>query len=118
MSIVALLIAVFGYFVLSFVYKGAEKRRGWRKYYKSATWKAQRKKAFAMQGRICAVCGTDQDLQVHHLRYWKWGFPIQGREHPKKDLRILCGMHHRRGYYPDWRIRLDRFLYRITHRTV
>ena len=109
-------VMVVGIFMLAIMFKALDIRRAWRDYYYTDTWQEKRRAAFVIHGRKCAVCGTAQNLQVHHLRYWKWGFPIQGRENPKKDLRVLCKEHHRRGHYPLWRIRLDRWWYRLRNK--
>lgn len=95
-------------FAMLFVYSGAYIRMNWREYYDTDTWKQKREEAFKFHGRKCFICGTKWNLQVHHVRYWKWGYPIQGRENPKKDLAILCRRHHKRGRYTWWEIHEDR----------
>jgi len=97
--------------MLWIICKGWDIRRNWCAYYDTPEWKAKREEAFAVHGRRCAVCGTDKNLQVHHLRYWKWGFPIQGRENATKDLRVLCKEHHPGGLYSAMHIRFDKWCY-------
>ena len=41
-------------------------------YYRTPTWKHKREEAFKIHGKKCAVCDSNENLQVHHLRYRKW----------------------------------------------
>jgi hypothetical protein len=40
-------------------------------------------------GRICAACGTDQNITVHHMSYERLGHELDD------DLLALCLDHHR-----------------------
>lgn len=85
-------------------------------YYRSPAWAQKRIAAYRAHGRHCAVCGSKTDLQVHHLRYRKYGLPIFGREDAQKDLRVLCERHHPRGRYSLLEISARRLFYRMFHR--
>lgn len=79
------------------------KPRPWldyQKYINSARWKTKRKKAIAHYGGKCAVCGSTQNLTVHHKTYKRFG-----RE-KLKDLEVLCRdchciEHENKGYFPS-----------------
>jgi len=87
-------------------------KKDMREYYKTLTWKQKREEAFEIHGRFCAVCKTNENLQVHHLHYRKCLLPIFGRENPKTDLRILCKKHHPKGSYSKLEIWARRFFYK------
>ncbi len=57
-------------------------------YMTSAAWKRKRQFALDYHGIKCSVCGTSENLQVHHKHYRRLG-----RE-KMKDLKVLCeGCH-------------------------
>ena len=64
-------------------------RPDYREYIKSRAWAAKRKEALAYHGRKCAICGSDRNLEVHHLTYKRLG-----RE-KMKDLQVTCKDCHR-----------------------
>lgn len=113
------ILLIVGILLLSFLWIGQvtlakiAAKKDMNAYYKSDEWAHMRRKAYGIHGRKCAVCNTDQNLQVHHLRYRKWFAPIFGRENPKKDLMILCRKHHIRGSYSRSLIRLRRLYLRM-----
>lgn len=81
-------------------------------YYRSEHWKKVRSQAFEYYGRKCAICGTTQRLQVHHLIYKRNGRSVLGREDIQKDLVVLCKKHHPKGYYSLRTIKRDRAAYK------
>ena len=64
-------------------------RPEYRQYINSREWAAKRKEAFQYHGRKCSTCGSEHNLEVHHLTYQRLG-----RE-KMEDLQILCGDCHR-----------------------
>lgn len=54
-------------------------------YLKSGHWKRVKER---FKGSVCYVCGTSENIHVHHKTYKR-----KGRE-PNKDLLPLCGKHH------------------------
>uniref|UniRef100_A0A6M3L6M0 Putative homing endonuclease n=1 Tax=viral metagenome TaxID=1070528 RepID=A0A6M3L6M0_9ZZZZ len=57
-------------------------------YINSKEWKAKRRAAFLHYGKACQICGSTQELSVHHLTYERLG-----RE-KMKDLQVLCNSCH------------------------
>lgn len=90
-------------------------KKDMKAYYNSPVWAQKRREAFAFHGPACAICGTNTNLQVHHLRYRKWFTPIFGRKNVKKDLMILCKAHHPRGRYSRLEIAVRRIFFRLFH---
>jgi 5-methylcytosine-specific restriction endonuclease McrA len=60
----------------------------YREYIHSKQWARKRQQAFLHHGKKCAICGTVQDLQVHHLHYRSLY-----RER-MADLQVLCERCH------------------------
>lgn len=58
---------------------------------KSPEWKAIRLNLLRLRGKKCEVCGSKNNIQVHHLNYKRFG----GNE-LTSDLKILCGKHHQK----------------------
>ena len=58
-------------------------------YIKSAKWWRKRNKALAIHGNKCSICGSTDNLHVHHKHY-----RTLGRENPRTDLQPLCGGCH------------------------
>lgn len=56
-------------------------------------WKSFRKFVFDVRGRKCELCGSEKDLQVHHIHYFKG---LKAWEYSVKDVRILCRECHKR----------------------
>lgn len=71
-------------------------RKGWQRrhserydaYMGSAAWKAKKREAFEWHGRACQVCGSQRNLECHHLHYRTL------TKERMKDLRILCKPCH------------------------
>ncbi len=62
-------------------------------YYRTDWWRAIKGQALEMAGRSCALCGSLLNLHVHHKpQAYKRLF----REHPVRDLTILCRTCHKR----------------------
>lgn len=59
------------------------------KYIASDRWAAIREKAFAHYGRSCCLCGSADNLHVHHRRY-----PQVYGEETMQDLTVLCSKCH------------------------
>lgn len=65
-----------------------KRRKRYKKYLSSATWRRIRKAALERAGYRCEKCGAERDdvrLEVHHLSYAR----CPGRELPE-DLQVLC----------------------------
>lgn len=60
------------------------------KYLYSSTWKDKRREALRLAGYRCCVCGTTNNLNVHHKHY-----KTLYRENPAEDLLVVCRIHHR-----------------------
>lgn len=60
----------------------------YRKYIKSAKWRALKQEVIALRSGACEKCGSKKYLQVHHLNY-KNLFNEQPR-----DLMVLCLICH------------------------
>ena len=58
-------------------------------YYQTDEWKEKSEKRKAIDHYMCAVCGSDECLQVHHRHYRSFG-----HENVEKDLITLCRKHH------------------------
>lgn len=58
-------------------------------YLRSPQWRKKRAKALRAHGSRCAICGTVERLEVHHLHY-----RTLFRESARDDLRILCRECH------------------------
>jgi hypothetical protein len=79
-------------------WKGVNKKRKPKKkrvkppkyhsYIKSPAWKSKRENALKHHGRCCKVCGTSQNIGVHHLTYKNLG------NEKMEDLTVLCWEHH------------------------
>ncbi len=61
-------------------------------------WKKKREDIFKQKGRVCLMCGSVDNLQIHHLRYLKnklaW-------EYDSKDLIVLCCDCHKKKHCID-----------------
>jgi hypothetical protein len=64
----------------------------YRAYLKSRDWSHKRAKKFR-RSQWCAICGSDEQLQVHHLFYRPKLNKTQ-----QSDLRILCDRCHKIGH--------------------
>lgn len=67
---------------------------GYKAYLQSEGWKAKREKMLAQAEYRCNVCGSTEDLCVHHLSYdsLKWDKP--GTE-SESHLIVLCSNCHK-----------------------
>lgn len=57
-------------------------------YLKSNQWREKREVALEMYGRVCGLCGSKHDLQVHHRTYKNIYKELM------EDLMILCESCH------------------------
>jgi 5-methylcytosine-specific restriction endonuclease McrA len=66
----------------------------------SPVWYAIRKWALARANNKCELCGSTNQLSVHHLTYNNLG-----KEHPE-DLKVLCQNCHEKahGIGEGWRV--------------
>lgn len=71
--------------------KAADKRKEWyRNYLKSEHWKKRRARTLKQYGYKCAICGSREHLEVHHLTY-------KNIYHEKdEDLKCLCRGCHKK----------------------
>ena len=58
------------------------------RYLRSKSWQIQRQKFLAHYGCECALCGSKENLHVHHLHY-----QTVGKEKPE-DVAICCRRCH------------------------
>lgn len=58
-------------------------------YLDSPAWAEKRTEALALAENLCAECGRDCDLQVHHMTYARVG------DEEQCDLQVLCERCHR-----------------------
>lgn len=65
-------------------------RMTYQQYMGSAYWKSRRERYFQTFGEACAVCGSTNEVRLHHKRYKPSTF---GRE-PDGHLVTLCNTHH------------------------
>lgn len=61
----------------------------YRLYLKTPAWKSKAKQRAAIDGYQCQLCGSRENLQIHHLTYRHIGF-----ENPWVDLVTLCENCH------------------------
>lgn len=54
-------------------------------YLHSDKWKEQRAKAFAHDGNMCAICGSTEHLDGHHIRYG-----LMGTEQDWLEVLTVC----------------------------
>lgn len=67
-------------------------------YYKTPEWKEKVKKRRAIDGYRCVLCGSNEDLQVHHRHYHSFR-----HEDVENDLVTLCQACHTRVHaYKDF----------------
>ena len=59
----------------------------YKNYLNSSDWKLKRKAKLATTRR-CAICGSEENIDIHHLIY-KDLFNVE-----RKDLRVLCRRCH------------------------
>lgn len=64
----------------------------YREYLASQDWQRKRARKFR-RSQWCAICGSDERLQVHHLFYRR-----QLEKAEQSDLRILCDRCHKIGH--------------------
>jgi len=64
-------------------------QREYRAYLRSPEWRARRRRALALAGDACEVCGKGGRLEVHHTTYARLG------KERLSDLVVLCRRCHR-----------------------
>jgi 5-methylcytosine-specific restriction endonuclease McrA len=62
-------------------------------YINSSDWKNRAAKIKV--GKTCLVCGSKENLQVHHLNYKNLGHEKSG------DIVVLCALHHRKAHFSN-----------------
>ena len=62
------------------------------KYYQTQVWKKRRGYVFKMRGNVCELCGSKDDVQVHHLTYKNKG--CENLE----DMLVLCRSCHEKAH--------------------
>jgi hypothetical protein len=79
-------------------------RQAWYKYefLASTHFKEIRDKVYAKHP-YCQICGKKFHLQPHHLSYER-----RGQKDEWKDIRMVCGDHHKECHYVLWLIFLPR----------
>jgi hypothetical protein len=65
-----------------------ERKRSYQIYMLSERWEDKRNELFKERGRRCEVCGTGQNIQVHHNTYKRF------ENEDLEDLNVLCKQHH------------------------
>jgi hypothetical protein len=68
---------------------GEAMKSTYKEYLQSEQWRQNREKRLQIDGRMCAVCGSKKDLNVHHISYRNIG-----NENIEKDLITLCHPCH------------------------
>lgn len=63
-------------------------RDRYERYISSDNWRSRRESFFIRRGRRCSVCGTHDQLEVHHITYRNFG------AEKDEDLVSLCRPHH------------------------
>lgn len=63
-------------------------RAEYERYIGSERWAMRREAFFSTHERVCAACGTRDEIQVHHRTYARMGQELDG------DLVALCQAHH------------------------
>lgn len=58
-------------------------------YLKTPWWRARRVRYFAHHDEVCASCGADEQIHLHHHTYERFGAELDG------DLLPLCATCHR-----------------------
>lgn len=67
-------------------------------------WKKKREQVLEHKGRKCEMCGTTQNLQIHHKRYIKGKYAW---EYKMKDYLVLCANCHEKTHGIDLDRRVD-----------
>lgn len=82
-------------------YRNKQHTKEYDDYLKSEAWQHKRDLRLKIDDYSCAMCGRPQEkckrgLTVHHIRYYRNGHSILGRENVWKDLVSLCyPCHHK-----------------------
>jgi 5-methylcytosine-specific restriction endonuclease McrA len=64
-------------------------------YLKSPEWKAQHDRVIARDGHKCTRCGSDKQLQAHHVSYWNYNRTGHTLD---RDLITLCNSCHKKAH--------------------
>lgn len=56
---------------------------------KERAWQTARRAVLVRDGRQCRVCGSTQDVDVHHIRFRSVGGGIDS-----SNLATICRLHH------------------------
>jgi hypothetical protein len=90
-------------------------RAAYLRHLSSEAWERKRRECFAYWRWKCSVCDLDWrdrpggNLQCHHLPN---GYDHLGREDARWHLRPLCDLHHPKGRFDLYQIKLARSAYR------
>lgn len=57
---------------------------GYYKYITSKLWKKKKEKVIKLRGNFCEICGTHENIHLHHLTYERLFME------PLTDLQLLC----------------------------
>lgn len=77
--------------------KPHKKKSQYHSYIHSAQWH-ERRRRYLRHHWCCVICGTTDDLRVHHVRYTVSGKSVLGCERDE-DLRTLCDKCHNKVHY-------------------
>jgi len=58
-------------------------------YLGTSHWKEKRQEVFIKQGKCCRICGSDQNINIHHRRYKHDGKSILYKE-LNQNLLVIC----------------------------
>lgn len=69
--------------------KKQTRQKGYQWYINSAKWRHRRERFLNRKGRVCEVCGSTENITVHHKTYARIG------NERDRDLQVLCcGCHN------------------------
>ena len=67
-----------------------QRKKEYERYLESDTWTDIRRRKLAEVGAKCAICGSRENITVHHIQYPK----VYGSEE-MEDLKVLCWNCHK-----------------------
>lgn len=62
---------------------------GYNNFLLSKKWRRKRNRVFKINGRFCFICGTRENLTIHHPYYSK-----RPAHEKNADLVVVCWFHH------------------------
>ena len=63
-------------------------------YLQSPEWKATREKVLRRKGRVCEICGSTENIQVHHISYDEEEFAVLCDKCHKALHEVLNGIYN------------------------